>query len=763
MSEAGRRIEIRGTVQGVGFRPWIYRLAHEKGIAGSVSNDARGVTIDAYGTEAALDSFLEGLRSSPPPAAEISTVAWDPIPAAARNDFVIEESRSGGDLAVSIPPDLATCPDCLTEIFQIKNRRYRYPFTNCTNCGPRFTIATAVPYDRPATTMASFRMCPACQHEYDDPSDRRFHAQPNACPACGPRLTALSPAAEPLDWSDPVRGAARAMQDGMIVAVKGLGGFHLACDATSPTAVQRLRDRKRREAKPLAVMVRSLAEAKELALVSDAAQRLLTSPERPIVLLPRRPGAPFAPEVAPDNPLVGLMLPYTPLHHLLLADAGRPLVMTSGNLADEPIATGNDEALRRLSEVADAFLVHDRPIASRCDDSVARVVAGRQVVLRRSRGYVPRPIPVERPFERPVLACGPHLKNTFCVGLGSAAYLGPHIGDLENLETLTAFEEAVERMLAFLRVRPEIVTHDLHPGYLSTAYARSRPDVRKIGVQHHHAHVASAMAEHGLPGPVLGVAYDGTGHGTDGTSWGGEILLVHPESAERLGTFRPIALAGGDTAIRQVWRIALALLDDAFQGKPPLERLPVFASVSRRDISVARNMIARGVNAPRARGVGRYFDAVGALLLDRGISRYEGDVALAVNCASDASERGSYPFHLDETQEPVEADLAPAIRALVEDRIARVPVPTIAAKFHNTLARVTKVLVRRAANRAGNLPVVLTGGCFQNALLAERTHEALLDEFHVFLHHRVPPGDGGVALGQAFVAAAVAREDQGGL
>jgi hydrogenase maturation protein HypF len=763
MSEAGRRIEIRGIVQGVGFRPWIYRLAHEKGIAGSVSNDAGGVTIDAYGTEAALDSFLEGIRSSPPPAAEIRHVAWDPIPSASRNDFVIDESRSGGELAVSIPPDLATCPDCLTEIFQIKNRRYRYPFTNCTNCGPRFTIATAVPYDRPATTMASFRMCAACQREYDDPSDRRFHAQPNACPACGPRLTALSPAGEALDWNDPIRGAARAVQGGMIVAVKGLGGFHLACDATSPTAVQRLRDRKRREAKPLAVMVRSLAEAKDLALVSDAAQRLLTSPERPIVLVPRRPGAPLAPEVAPDNPLVGLMLPYTPLHHLLLADAGRPLVMTSGNLADEPIATGNDEALRRLAEVADAFLVHDRPIASRCDDSVARVVAGRQVVMRRSRGYVPRPIPVERPFERPVLACGPHLKNTFCVGLGSAAYLGPHIGDLENLETLTAFEEAVERMLAFLRVRPEIVAHDLHPGYLSTSYARSRPDVRKIGVQHHHAHVASAMAEHGLSGPVIGVAYDGTGYGTDGTSWGGEILLARPERIERLGTFRPIALPGGDTAIRQVWRIALALLDDAFEGKPPLELLPVFSGLSHREISVARHMIERGVNAPRARGIGRYFDAVGALVLDRGVSRYEGDVALAVNGAADASEKRSYPFRVDESLEPAEADLSPAIRALVEDRMAGTAASAMAAKFHNTLARATATLVRLAARRAGNLPVVLTGGCFQNALLTERTHEALLDEFHVFLHHRVPPGDGGVALGQAFVAAAVAREDQGGL
>jgi hydrogenase maturation protein HypF len=761
MTLEGRRIAVRGVVQGVGFRPWVYRIARARGIGGRVGNDTAGVTIEAFGPSGVLDDFVRALSTEPPPAAEIRELAWDPIPPEDPGDFVIADSRHDGDLAVSIPPDLATCADCVAEIFQPTNRRHRYPFTNCTNCGPRFTIACAVPYDRPTTTMASFRMCPACQREYDDPADRRFHAQPNACPACGPKLTALSAGGEPLDWSDPIRGAARAMQDGMIVAIKGLGGFHLACDATSSAAVQRLRDRKRREAKPLAVMVRALAEAEELAEVGDAARRLLTSPERPIVLVTRRPGAAIAPEVAPDNPLIGLMLPYTPLHHLLLADAGRPLVMTSGNLADEPIATDNDEALARLSGVADAFLVHDRPIASRCDDSVARVVAGRQVVLRRSRGFVPRPVPVERPFERPVLACGPHLKNTFCVGLGSAAYLGPHIGDLENLETLTAFEQAVERMLEFLRVQPEIVAHDLHPGYLSTAYARSRPGVRKIGVQHHHAHVASAMAEHGLAGPVIGVAYDGTGHGTDGTSWGGEVLLVRPESFERLGTFRWIALPGGDTAIREVWRIALSLLDDAFEGKTPLELLPVFSGISHRELSVARGMVSRGLNAPKARGIGRYFDAVGALLLGRRVSRYEGDVALALNGAADPSERRPYPFSLDETREPIEADLSAAIRAIVEDRLSGASVPAIAARFHNTLARATASLVRRAARRVGNLPVVLTGGCFQNALLAERTHEALLDEFHVFLHHRVPPGDGGVALGQAFVAAAVAREEGG--
>ncbi len=568
MSEAGRRIEIRGTVQGVGFRPWIWRLARENGIAGRVSNDSRGVTIDAFGANGALERFLSGIRASPPSAAEIREMECHPIPPEPSREFVIVASRTTPELQVSIPPDLATCDNCQSEIFDPADRRHRYAFTNCTACGPRFTIVSEMPYDRPATTMASFRMCADCQGEYDDPKNRRFHAQPNACRVCGPRLTALSAAGEPLVWPDVIRGAARSLLDGLTVAVKGVGGFHLACDATSSLSVSRLRERKRREAKPLAVMVRGIAEARAIADVGPEAERLLLSPERPIVLLTRRAGAGLADEVAPDNPLVGVMLPYTPLHHLLLADAGRPIVMTSGNLAEEPIATANAEALRRLSGVADVFLVHDRKIASRCDDSVARLVAGRPVVLRRSRGYVPRAILVATPFERPVLACGPHLKNTFCVGLKGAAYLGPHIGDLENLETLMAYEQAVERMLSFLRVTPEIVAHDLHPGYLSTAYARSRSGVQKIGVQHHHAHIASAMAEHGLEGPVIGVAYDGTGYGPDGTTsarprsgTSGALLWLSstmPSMARRLSSAFRCLPAGGRARSRRfaAWRPA---------------------------------------------------------------------------------------------------------------------------------------------------------------------------------------------------------------
>ena len=744
-------------MQGVGFRPWIFRLAHETGIAGQVSNDSRGVTIEAFGSDEALEDFVRGIRASPPPAADIRELDCLAIPHEPRREFVIVQSRPTPGLEVSIPPDLATCEDCRREVFDPRDRRHRYPFTNCTNCGPRFTIASQVPYDRPATTMAPFRMCAACQREYDDPRDRRFHAQPNACPACGPALTAVAPSGERLGWPDPIQASARALAAGMIVAIKGLGGFHLACDATSPEAVRRLRRRKHRDEKPLAVMVKDAAEAEVLAWLTPLERGLLDSPERPIVLARRRAATRLAPEVAPGNPLVGLLLPYTPLHHLLLAEAGRPLVMTSGNLSDEPIATTNAEALEKLAGVADVFLLHDREIESRCDDSVVREIAGGPTVLRRSRGYVPRSFAMTRAFDRPVLACGAQLKNTFCIGTGRAAYLGPHIGDLETLETVAAFEAAVERFERFLEVSPEVVAHDLHPLYASTAYALGRRG-RKIAVQHHHAHVASAMAEHGLPGPVIGVAYDGTGYGTDGTSWGGEVLHAGLTGFERLATFRPIALAGGDLAIRQVWRVALAALEDAFEGAPPLERLALFWQADPGQVAFVRQMLRERVHAPLARGVGRWFDAFGALGVARAEARYEGQVALEWNLVADPVERGAYEWAIDRSRPQPEIDLRPSLRAAVGDLLAGRGAPLVSARFHNTLAEATASLVAEARQRAGDLPIVLTGGCFQNALLAERVLERLGPHARVFLHRRVPPGDGGIALGQAVIASAIARE-----
>jgi hydrogenase maturation protein HypF len=609
-------------------------------------------------------------------------------------------------------------------------------------------------------------MCPECRREYEDPADRRFHAQPVACPACGPRLRLEGSSRvgqvdeRPVTsaQSDALRDAAAALRAGRIVAVKGLGGYHLACDATSDEAVQRLRERKKRDEKPFAIMVRTLDEARALAGMDAAEESLLASDERPVVLVRRRPWAGLAPSVAPRNPLVGLMLAYTPLHHLLLEAVGRPLVMTSGNLSEEPMAAKDDEAMERLSGIADLFLTHDREIENRCDDSVARVIAGRPVVLRRSRGYVPRPIALRCPVRRPILACGAHLKNTFCLVAGTEAWLGPHIGDLDNLEAVRAFEEQIDRLQVFLGIRPEVIAHDLHPDYASTAYAQGRPEPAKVAVQHHHAHVASAVAEHGLSGPVLGLAWDGTGYGTDGTAWGGELLLVDGGRFERLATLRPLRLAGSDEAIRQVWRIALMALDDAFAGSPPLDRLRLFDEVPPRDVAVVRQMAAKGLRSPLSHGAGRYFDAIGALGLLRARASYEGQVALEWNLAASEAEAGSYPFEITDGAACAQADLRPLVRAAAIDLASGVLPAVVSARFHETMADVAAALVRRAAAGQGRLPVVLTGGCFQNARLAEAVLRRLGADHDVRLHGEVPPGDGGIALGQALVADAAMGE-----
>jgi hydrogenase maturation protein HypF len=757
MSLEGRRIEVRGTVQGVGFRPWVYRLALEEGLSGRVRNDGRGVTIEAFGRPEALAAFLRRIETEAPPAADVREVREVDIPAVDVAGFAIVASEEAGSRRVSIPPDLATCPECLKETADPADRRHGYPFTNCTHCGPRYTIARDVPYDRPATTMAGFAMCADCRREYEDPGDRRFHAQPIACPACGPQVRLLGPSGEPVaSGAEAIAGAGAALVEGRVVAVKGLGGYHLACDATSSEAVRRLRERKKRDEKPFAVMVGSLDAARSLACCGPAEERLLASVERPVVLVRQRPANGLAPEVAPGNPLVGLLLAYTPLHHLVLEVAQRPLVMTSGNLSEEPMAARDDEALARLRGIADLFLSHDREIENRCDDSVARVVAGRPTVFRRSRGYVPRPVALRQPVRRPVLACGAHLKNTFCLAAGDEAWLGPHIGDLDNLEATRAFEEQVERLQRFLGIRPEVIAHDLHPDYASTRYALARREPTKVAVQHHHAHVASALGEHGLDGPVLGLAWDGTGYGTDGTAWGGELLLVRGGSFERLATLRPLRLAGSDEAIRQVWRIALAALDDAFEGAPPLDRLRLFESVPARDVAVVRQMLSKGLRSPLAHGAGRYFDALGALGLAKPRATYEGQVALEWNLAAADAEKRSYPFELAEEGGLVCADLRPIVRSAASDLVRGMAPARVSARFHEAMADVAAALVRKAAREHGRLPVVLTGGCFQNARLAEGVLRGLKEDFDVRLHGAVPPGDGGIALGQALVADAVA-------
>jgi hydrogenase maturation protein HypF len=605
--------------------------------------------------------------------------------------------------------------------------------------------------------MASFAMCPACQHEYDSVTDRRFHAQPNACPACGPRLDVRRADGRPFLTAAPIDDLARAVREGLIVALKGLGGFQLACDATSKDAVERLRARKHRDEKPFAVMVRSLDAAQKLADLTAQEATLLMSVERPIVLARRRTDSGLAEAVAPKNPLIGIMVANTPLHDLLLQAADRPLVMTSGNLAEEPIVIDNNDALIRLRAIADLFALHDRDIVTRCDDSVARVIDGRPVVLRRARGYVPRPVGVTRAFPAPILACGAQLKNTFCIGRGREAVLGPHIGDLDSAAVYRDYQASIDRLSQFLEVTPDIVAHDLHPDYLSTRYAHGRAASLTVGVQHHHAHVASVMAEHCLDGAVIGLAYDGTGYGSDGAAWGSELMIASFAEFTRIATFRPLALPGGDMAIRQPWRTALSLVDDAFKGEAPLEGFPLFRKIPVNDLDVVGRMLRRSFNAPLAHGLGRYFDAFGALLLDRPLSAYEGQVALELNLAADPDEDGCYDYEIAQAGGPWEVDMRPAVRAVVFEFLGGEPVARIAARVHNTLAAASVDLVRAAAHGAGRLPVVLSGGCFQNARLTESIARGLRPDFHVHMHERVPPGDGGIALGQAVVAAARAR------
>jgi hydrogenase maturation protein HypF len=757
----GRRIRIQGTVQGVGFRPWVYRMARTAGVTGRVRNDSAGVTIEAFGAGEALDRFAETLKF-PPPAARILACQSMAIAAEPALDFEIVRSEPSAERRVSIPPDLATCPDCVAEIVDPADRRYRYAFTNCTNCGPRFTIARDIPYDRSMTTMAAFEMCPECRHEYEDVGDRRFHAQPNACPTCGPRLALHAADGTLLHDDNPVATVAGALRCGRIVAVKGIGGFHLACDATSEEAVRRLRARKHREEKPLAVMVRTVEEAAAVGVVGPAERDLLTSVERPIVLLEKHgdwqlAAGGLAPSVAPRNRTVGVMLAYSPLHHLLLAEAGVPLVMTSANLTDEPIAYQNEEALRRLSGIADLFLLHDRAIVTRCDDSVAAVVGGAAMVMRRSRGYVPRALQLRHPVARPVLACGALLKNTFGIASGDQAWLGPHIGDLDNPESFDAYREAIARMERFLEVRPQVIAYDMHPEYLSTRYALQRPEPLKVAVQHHHAHVVSAMAEHGVDGPAIGIAYDGTGYGTDGTIWGGEILLATAATFRRLATFRSLPLLGGDRAIREPWRLAVAFAVDAFDGVIPDAVRELLQPVDARELTLVEQLLHRGFPSPRARGVGRYFDAFGALFLARPRASFEGQIALEWNQIADPADTRAYRFALTDGPECLEIDLRPALVDALRAHERNEDAAAIAAAFHNTLVEATGAVVRHVIAHHGKLPVVASGGCFQNARLAEGLVAHLAPEHTVLLPREVPCGDGGIALGQAVIADALTR------
>ncbi len=757
-SIARRQIHIRGIVQGVGFRPFVYNLARRLELSGYVLNSSAGVVIEVEGGASELDDFERSLRREAPPLANIEDLDVAALEPAGYSGFEIRESVDEPGKLVPVSPDVATCDDCMRDFRTPGNRRHGYPFTNCTNCGPRYTITRKIPYDRPLTTMACFAMCARCLREYEDPGDRRFHAQPNACPECGPSLELDASAFERgRDSPAAIAEARRLLRAGRIIAIKGLGGFHLACDPSNEAAVRLLRERKKRSDKPFALMVPDVAAAERICEVNEAARRSLESVRRPIVILPRRADARLTAELAPGNNTLGVMLPYTPLHYLLFGDTlAKPpefsaLVMTSGNLSEEPIVTGNREAALRLHGIADAFLFHNRDIHTRVDDSVVRIFENRERVLRRSRGYAPFPVGLNFPVAE-ILACGAELKNTFCLTKEHHAFLSQHIGDLENYETLVFFQETLERMKELFRISPSTVAYDLHPGYLSTKLALEITGVDKIGVQHHHAHIASCMAENGINGKVIGVAFDGTGFGTDGKIWGGEFLAADFAGFERRAHLRYIPLAGGDTAVREPWRLALSYLLDTFGARAESLDLPLWRSVPSRKLAAVRAMIERRINTVETSACGRLFDAVASIAGLRDEVNFEAQAAIELEMSAVPGVDAQYPFEISDG-EPWQIDFRPCIEAIVGDVAARKAIGWIAAAFHNTVARVVVEVCRRLRDAEGIGRVCLSGGTFQNAYLLERTVSGLrANGFEVFLHAQVPPNDGGISLGQAVIA-----------
>jgi hydrogenase maturation protein HypF len=782
MSKATRQsrksasFSVRGIVQGVGFRPFVYGLAVKRNLKGWVYNTSEDVRIEVEGTAEAIRQFERELETKAPPLAHIENITIKYQPPRGYENFEIRQSQAQEGKYQLISPDIATCQPCLGELLNPEDRRHRYPFTNCTNCGPRFTIIEDMPYDRSKTTMRYFQMCPQCQGEYDNPLDRRFHAQPNACPKCGPQVKLVDNQGKLVTKSNPIAAASQLLKEGKIMAIKGLGGFLLACDATNATAVKTLRQRKKRPSKPLAIMVATVEEAKNHCYVSREEGNLLTAPQSPIVLMRWRENSSVSREVAPNLRFLGVMLPYTPLHHILLRDTGQPLVMTSGNLSEEPIARDNDEALKRLSGIADYFLVHNRDIYSRYDDSVAMVERGTSQLVRRARSYAP--CPIHLPFRTSqVLACGAEEKNTFCLTKDNYAFVSQHIGDMENMETLEHFDSTISLYKRLFHIEPEIVAHDLHPDYLATKYAQELAEcgMKLVPVQHHHAHIASCLADNGLEGPVIGVAFDGTGMGADGNIWGGEFLVADYHHFRRAGHLEYLPLPGGAAAIKKPYRIAIGYIrtllgEDALNSVIASEarqsHLASIGHVTEVEVEIIKRQIERRVNSPLSSSVGRLFDAISALLGIRGEIDYEGQAAvelemvahsyvIARRASDEAISRAkeSYPYCIVEDEGIRIVRLRNLLSATIEDLHQGISQGRISVKFHNTVARMINEMCHLIADETGLSQVAISGGVFQNRLLLRKTVRLLESSgFQVFTHRQVPCNDGGISLGQAVIA-----------
>lgn len=764
--ETRTQILVRGIVQGVGFRPYVFSLARQRVLRGRVFNNSYGVLIEVEGEEQAIEQFVSDLITYLPPLAVIESVERrDDLIPANFGDFQIIESEVSAEKFVPIPADIATCDDCLRELFDPRDRRFRYPFINCTNCGPRFTIIQDIPYDRARTTMREFVMCGECRSEYENPHDRRFHAEPIACSACGPQLRLTdTQGRDVMPLSDSIDGVLSntrcLLSQGRIIAIKGLGGYHLACDALDTDAVERLRRKKYREDKPFALMCGSIDLIREYCEITQEEKELLLSAHRPIVLLEKKSSAKIARAVAPGVKTLGFMLPYTPLHHLLVKDFGRPLVMTSGNISDEPICYEDGEARGRLGEIADFFLWHNRGIQIRIDDSIARVHAGSVTQLRRSRGYAPVPLKTSFGFHEQILACGAELKNTFCLTRGDHAYISHHIGDLGNLETFCSFTNGIDHFKRLFNLQPDVVAHDLHPEYLSTKYALSLPvNVLKIGVQHHHAHIASCMADNGLDGDVIGVAFDGLGYGEDGRLWGGEFFVADYATARRMAHLSYVPMPGGAQAIREPWRMAAIYLHRALGDEFLHSGLPFVQRLNRRAWWMLKQMAARGINSPETSSVGRLFDAVASLIGVRDAVNYEGQAAIELEALAVCDGELGYEFEFDATRGIIEA--IPVIRQIAADLHDGVTAEVISSRFHRGVGKMIEIVARRIREQQGLNRVALSGGVFQNRVLLEITSKLLSAAgFEVFTHHRVPTGDGGIALGQAAVANARLASDK---